>query len=147
MESRKRVRKSTGFVTASILLFAAGIAAVVVGILTAVTKLHDGDASKAMVYIALIITIAYGIVEVITGLVSLSGKSRSINPVKCVTLGRIIIILCFIQIIISGFNGIYAGYLTALIIIGILIPLFYLIASAKGRIRRPRRNTQREIRR
>ena len=144
---KNNVRKSTGFLTASTLLLLAGVGAIVVGILVAKTKLGDGDASKILVYLAAALTIIYGAVEIITAFVSLSGKSRSINPAKCVTLGRIIIILCFIQIIISGLNGIYAGYLIALVIFGFIIPLIYLIASARGRIRRPGKEIRREIRR
>lgn len=144
---KNRVRKSTGFVTAGILMLAAGFGAIIVGIMAASVKLNDGDAAKSMVLLAMIITIVYGIAEIVTGFASLCKKPGSINPAKCVTLGRIIIILCFIQIIISGFNGIYAGYLIALVIIGIIIPLIYLIASARGRIKRPGREIKREVRR
>ncbi len=144
---KSNVKKSTGFVAASILMLAAGFGAIVVGILAATAKLEDGDASKTLIWLAMIITIVYGIAEIVTGFASLAKKPGSINPAKCVTLGRIIIILCFIQIVISGFTGIYAGFLIALAIIGIVVPLFYLIASARGRIKRPGREIRREIRR
>lgn len=139
--SRKRrtqpTQRTASFTFFSILMFVAGIAAIFAGVIVMGTKLKDGDASKAFVVAALVLTLAYGIFEIVVGIASLSDGRRITNQSGCVTLTKLVIILCVIQMGLSLFNGIMSWQLGALFVIGILIPIIYLFVSKRGRVKRP----------
>lgn len=118
-------------------MFIAGIVAIFVGVMVMGTKLKDGDADRLFVIAALVLTLAYGVLEIVVGIASLSDGRRITNQNGCVTLSKIIIVLCIIQLIISLFNGIMSWQLGALFVIGILIPIIYLFVSKRGRVKRP----------
>ena len=119
------------------MIFIAGIAAIFAGVVIMVAKLKDGDAPKLFVCIAMILTLIYGVLEIVIGISSLSDGRRLANPSGCVTLSKIVIIICIIQLFISLFNGIMAWGLLALFVLGILIPILYLFSSKRGRVKRP----------
>lgn len=137
--------KSTGFIIVSILMFASGIIAIFMGVIVATTKLEDGDASKVMVTIAMILTFAYAVIEIITGITSLAGRGRVIKPNTCITLGRVVVIIAVIQLLVSAFNGITLWHLVVLGAVGIIVPWVYLIFSARGRVKRPESSVQRYV--
>ena len=134
---RARTQRTAAFTFFSVLLFIAGIAAIFAGIIVTIAKLRDGDATKLFVYIALILTLLYGVLEIVVGIASLSDGRRLTNQSGCVTLAKIIIIVCIIQLFRSLFNGILSWQLGAMIVIGILIPILYLFVSKRGRVKRP----------
>ncbi len=137
--------KSTGFMAVSILMLVSGIIAVFMGVIVASSRLDDGESSKLLVTIAMLLTFAYAVLEVITGIASVAGRGRVIKPSTCITLGRAVVIIAVIQLLLSAFNGITVWHLAVLGAAGIVVPWIYLIFSARGRVKRPESTVQRYI--
>lgn len=137
-----RTVNKPSFIFFSILMFIAGIVVIFAAFVLLATKLKDNDATRILVYISMILMLAYGVFEIVAGIASVSENRRITNQSGCVTLTKLAIIFCIIQMILAAFNGIMVWQLALIFVTGILIPIIYLIVSKRGRVKKPiRRNS------
>lgn len=121
--------RMTKFIIASFMLAAAGLAGLVMTVLVFRNRLNGIDTSLILSIFAGLVMLAYSLINIGVGIQGIRIRSRRSRTIKLARFTIISVILCILGLTLSAINGIIVSHLVVIVIIGLAIPLFFILSG------------------
>ena len=125
--------RMTKFLIASFLMVAAGLAGLVMTVLVFKNRLGGIDTSLILTIFAGLLMLAWSLLNIYAGIQGIRIRSRRSRTAKIARFTIISVILCVAGLTLSAINGIIVSHLAVIVITGLVIPMFFILAGLERR--------------
>ena len=125
--------RMTKFLIASFLMVAAGLAGLVMTVLVFKNRLGGIDTSLILTIFAGLLMLAWSLLNIYAGIQGIRIRSRRARTAKIARFTIISVILCVAGLTLSAINGIIVSHLAVIVITGLVIPMFFILAGLERR--------------
>lgn len=120
-----------------ILMIIGGILGIILGIVAllgvaALAYISDGELVTGLLYVASIVAVLSGIVQLIAGIMGVKNSKKPENAKKCMVWGVIVIVFSLISSILTVVGG--NSFPTFSFLLGLVLPVLYIVGAAKNKV-------------